>query len=130
MILCVNKDELLGADYDTVRYFILCYFIFIRAPFILKLPIVVVVVFRTNLLTLFDPRDWIVLQAASVLKKSEGILTIVVCNPKSAPAATSPAATAKKDEAKPSMIIFFISVSCSLSQMTVCLCGLDFGFYW
>jgi len=36
MILCVNKDELLGADYDT---------------------------------------------AASVLKKSEGLLNIVVCNP-------------------------------------------------
>jgi len=55
-----------------------------------------------------------------VLKKSEGILTIVVCNPKSAPSATSPAATAKKEDAKPSMIIFFfISVSCSLSQMSV-----------
>ncbi|XP_045028457.1 multiple PDZ domain protein isoform X3 [Daphnia magna] len=49
MILCVNKDELLGADYDT---------------------------------------------AASVLKKAEGILTIVVSNPKSSE-------PAKKEEAKP-----------------------------
>ena len=24
MILCVNKDELLGADYDTVRFLFLC----------------------------------------------------------------------------------------------------------
>ena len=32
MILCVNKDELLGADYDTVRYFLvfsLFFFLFI-----------------------------------------------------------------------------------------------------
>ncbi|XP_059351860.1 multiple PDZ domain protein-like isoform X2 [Daphnia carinata] len=51
MILCVNKDELLGADYDT---------------------------------------------AASVLKKSEGILTIVVSNPKSSE-------PAKKEDAKPKL---------------------------
>ncbi|KAK4011844.1 hypothetical protein OUZ56_020956 [Daphnia magna] len=51
MILCVNKDELLGADYDT---------------------------------------------AASVLKKAEGILTIVVSNPKSSE-------PAKKEEAKPKL---------------------------
>ena len=62
MILCVNKDELLGADYDTVRYFLVfsLSFSFYFLSFILKLPIVVVVVvFRTNLYTLFDPWDCI-----------------------------------------------------------------------
>ncbi|XP_046458555.1 multiple PDZ domain protein-like isoform X4 [Daphnia pulex] len=51
MILCVNKDELLGADYDT---------------------------------------------AAGVLKKAEGILTIVVSNPKTAD-------PIKKEEPKPKL---------------------------
>ena len=86
MILCVNKDELLGADYDTVSffsYFLLdCYF-----------PLVV-----SSLCFPFR------LQAASVLKKAEGILTIVVSNPKGGAAAS---ADAKKEDVKPSKIFSF-----------------------
>ena len=84
MILCVNKDELLGADYDTVKFLFLldCYF-----------PLVV-----SSLCFPFR------LQAASVLKKAEGILTIVVSNPKGGAAAS---ADAKKEDVKPSKIFSF-----------------------
>lgn len=56
-----------------------------------------------------------------MLKKSEGILTIVVCNPKaaSAAAAADPVA-AKKEEAKPSMMVFFFGFYlCFVPEMSL-----------
>lgn len=66
------------------------------------------------------------LQAASVLKKTEGILTIIVCNPKAGTAAAATAGTqapTKKEEAKPSkQLINFFSLF-SFWAFTVCVEG-------
>lgn len=93
MILAVNKDSLLGSNYETVNIslffnYILCY----QQAFH--------IVFNQCYVTTLIFYNQIGLQAANLLKRTEGLVTLVVSNPsKRVPTPTPSAADAEKTAA-------------------------------
>lgn len=84
MILAVNKDSLLGSNYDTVNIILL--FLFVHT-----VCLCVVTSKKKSDSKLYNKTP---LQAANLLKRTEGLVTLVVSNPgKRASTPTPPAAT-------------------------------------